>query len=403
MIFRCVRSRPCWRRFFFDICWVIGVFGMIAHLPAFSQKANIVFIFADDLGFRDLPSHGARQNTMPNLDQLAAQGMSFSNFTVPNAVCSPSRASFLSGKNPHKTGINSALTRGSRRGIAEEELTIAELLKGQGYATYLVGKWHVGHREIHRPNRHGFDNFFGILMSHDQTRDLYRNDDLIEQRTDLGNLTTRFTSTASDWIREHRDSSQPFFLYFAHVSPHVPLEVSDKVSELEIGSSYSRSLFELDWSVGKIIESLELNGLLSNTLIVFSSDNGPWSSKGEEGGAVAPLRGGKRTDHEGGVRIPAIFYWKGRVAPSSINHSLASITDLYATFAELAGEESAKEILEDSESLLNQISAPNNFVGPREEVYFFSERFLTAVRWENYKLHINAGVWKLYDLSLIHI
>jgi arylsulfatase A-like enzyme len=318
---------------------------------AATRPPNVVVIFTDDQGYGDVGVFGAKGYTTPNLDRLAKEGAKFTNFHVAQAVCSASRAALLTGCYSNRVGIHGALGPNSNHGINASETTIAELLKSRGYATGMAGKWHLGHREQFLPPRHGFDESFGLPYSNDMwpfhpeakagtypKLPLYENGRVIDDEitpVKMDQLTTRYTERAVSFIE--RNKNTPFFFYLAHAMPHVPLAVSDKFRGKSAAGLYGDVIMEIDWSVGEVLRALEKHGLVDNTLVIFTSDNGPWLSYGTHAGSAGPLREGKGTFWEGGTRVPALMRWPGKIpAGTTINDYLMTI-DLLPTLAGLSG------------------------------------------------------------------
>ena len=372
---------------------------------------NIVIILADDLGYGDLGCYGHPSIRTPNLDRMAAEGMRFTDFYAAAEVCTPSRAALLTGRYPIRSGMCDAQFRVLRRnaagGLPAEETTLAQALKTRGYATACTGKWHLGNYEnnpAHHPRRHGFDFYFGLPHSNDMNptpaapsgatgrldqqaewwaAPLYRNEQLIERPADQTTLTRRYTAEAVQFIHEHRRA--PFFLYFAHTFPHVPLFAS---AEFRSGSGrglYGDVVEELDWSVGQVLTALRREGLAKNTLVFFTSDNGPWLTQGEAGGSAGLLRDGKGSTWEGGMREPGIAWWPSRIQAGVVNHELACTMDLFATSLKLAGISTPTDRLIDGVDM-----APLFFgKGPSQRDVFFYYRGaqLYAVRKGPFKAH----------------
>lgn len=305
-----------------------------------TQKAgrpNIVFIYADDLGYGDLGCYGAPDIATPNLDQLAAGGVRFTDFYSASPVCSPSRAALLTGRYPIRQGINGVFFPDSYTGLDSAEVTLAETLRGAGYRTGMVGKWHLGHLEAFRPTKHGFDSYFGIPYSNDMTSVVYlRNNTVEDFKVDQRYITQRYTQEALKFIDQNR-RDKPFFLYVAHNMPHVPIYASPEFVGKSGRGLYGDVIGELDWSVGQIMKKLRDNGLEANTLVIFSSDNGPWLVMGEDAGSAGPLREGKQTTFEGGMRVPAIVYWKGKIPAGRTETGLATMMDWFPTLTKLGG------------------------------------------------------------------
>jgi arylsulfatase A-like enzyme len=311
------------------------------------QKPNIVLIFADDLGYGDLGSYGASERQTPHLDQMAEDGAKFTQFYVPHAVCSASRAALLTGAYANRLEIFGALDHTAKHGLNPDETTIAELLKEQGYTTGMVGKWHLGHLEPFLPGKQGFDSYFGLPYSNDmwphhpEAKDYYpplpliQGDSILEIMDDQSLLTSRYTEKALEFIEKNQD--QPFFLYLAHSMPHVPLYVSEKFKGKSPQGMYGDVIMEIDWSVGEIRKKLKALGMEENTLIIFTSDNGPWLSYGGHAGLTGGLREGKGTSWEGGIRVPAIFTWPGKIKSGIVQNQAAMTVDILPTIAAITG------------------------------------------------------------------
>lgn len=310
-----------------------------------AQKPNIVLIFADDLAYGDLGIYGAKGWSTPNLDQLAKDGVRFTQFYVPHAVCTASRAALLTGTYANRLELYGAIDHSANHGLNPDETTIAEMLKANGYQTGMVGKWHLGHHPEFLPTRQGFDSYFGLPYSNDmwpnhpEVKGYYPQLPLIEGETtiayleDQRELTSWYTQKSLEFIDQHQ--GQPFFLYLAHSMPHVPLYVSDKFKGKSEQGLYGDVMMEIDWSVGEIRKKLQALGLEENTLIIFTSDNGPWLSYGGHAGLQGGLREGKGTSWEGGIRVPAIFTWPGTIPAGTIQNQAAMTIDLLPTLAKI--------------------------------------------------------------------
>ncbi|WP_035467524.1 sulfatase family protein [Algoriphagus mannitolivorans] len=311
------------------------------------QKPNIILIFADDLAYGDLGIYGAKGWTTPHLDQLAKDGARFSQFYVPHAVCTASRAALLTGTYANRLELYGAIDHSANHGLNPDETTIAEMLKANGYQTGMVGKWHLGHHPEFLPTRQGFDSYFGLPYSNDmwpnhpEVKGYYPPLPLIEGETtiayleDQRELTTWYTQKSLEFIEQNHN--QPFFLYLAHSMPHVPLYVSDKFKGKSEQGLYGDVMMEIDWSIGEIRKKLEALGLTENTLIIFTSDNGPWLSYGGHAGLQAGLREGKGTSWEGGIRVPTIFTWPGTIPVQTVQNQPAMTIDILPTLANLTG------------------------------------------------------------------
>ncbi len=330
----------------------LAVFAVLAPLASAADRLpNIVLIFTDDQGYADVGVYGAKGYETPHLDAMARAGTRFTNFHVAQAVCSASRAALLTGCYPNRIGISGALGPSSNHGLHDAETTIAEMLKQRGYATGMAGKWHLGHREPFLPNRHGFDESFGLPYSNDMwpyhpeakagtypKLPLYENGRIIDPEITPDkqrDLTTRYTERAVTFIERNRE--RPFFFYLAHSMPHVPLFVSDKFKGKSKKGLYGDVIMEIDWSVGEVLGALKKHNLERDTLVIFTSDNGPWLSYGEHAGSAVPFREGKGTAWEGGTRVPCIMQWPGTIPANAVRDKRFMTIDLLPTLAGRVG------------------------------------------------------------------
>jgi len=375
---------------------------------------NIIFIYADDLGYGDPGCYGNKDIKTPNLDRMAAEGLRFTNFYSCSPVCSPSRAGLLTGRYQVRSGITEVLFPNSSGGIDSSEITIAELLKGKGYVTGIIGKWHLGHLSQYLPVRHGFDYWFGLPYSNDmewQPRKdpplpLMRNETIIDQPAYQNTLTQRYTSEAVNFISIHKD--HPFFLYFPHTFPHVPLHVSAEFNKTS-SSLYGDVVQELDKSVGDVLNILKIYGLEENTMVVFSSDNGPGYARNVPDsighGNTGGLKGWKATTFEGGIREPAIVYWKGKIKPGTVISDPAIMLDWFPTFAGLAGCTLPSDRVIDGKDISGLLFNKGKRSG--NEFYFYFGKQFEAMRegkWKFKKAHenysfLNAHGDLLYNLE----
>jgi arylsulfatase A len=296
--------------------------------PANAQPPNIVIVFCDDLGYGDAGCYGSRIRT-PNINRMARDGALFRQFCAASPVCSPSRAALLTGRYGVRTGVPTVLTPEDPYGLADSEVTIAQMLKPAGYKTKCIGKWHLGSAPPYLPTNRGFDEYFGIPYSNDQSPSiLMENTAIIETPVNLATLTQRYTEQAVDSIRRSKEA--PFFLYLPHTFPHIPLAASSTFRGKSAMGLYGDVIEELDWSVGQILQEIASNGLDANTLVMFSSDNGPWFQ-----GSPGRLRGRKGDTFEGGLRVPFIARYPGRIPPGQVLRSFASGLDILPTVARL--------------------------------------------------------------------
>ena len=363
-----------------------------------ASAPNVVIIFVDDMGYADIGSYGATAYETPHLDQMAAEGTRFTDFYVSQPVCSASRASLLTGSYANRIGIHGALGPGSTHGIHDDEVTLAELFKSKGYATAVFGKWHLGHHPQFLPTRHGFDEFYGIPYSNDMWPyhpenpeawgDLptFEGEEIIGYNTDQSRFTTDFTTRAVEFIRTRAASDTPFFLYLAHPMPHVPLFVSDeRTGESGVGL-FGDVIQEIDWSVGEVMGALKDAGVDQNTLVMFASDNGPWLSYGNHAGSAEPLREGKGTAFEGGVRVPFIVRWPGVIPGGGEVSTPAMTIDVFPTLAQVIGADLPDRTI-DGKSIWGLMSGETT-ISPQEAYYFYYRRNeLHAIRSGKWKLH----------------
>jgi len=366
----------------------VAALGMPILARGRNRPPNFVLIYADDLGYNDLSCYGAKLINTPRLDRMAAEGVRFTDFYSAAAVCTPSRAALLTGCYPPRVSLPAVLNPSSNIGISDKEITLAELLKSRGYATACIGKWHLGHHKRFLPTRHGFDYYYGLPYSNDMPRPgnpvpLIRNEQIIEQPVVQETLTERYTQQAIEFITRNRN--RPFFLYLPHTMPHVPLSVSPRFAGKSKAGLYGDVVECIDWSTGEILDTLAKLGLDEDTLVMFSSDNGPWLSQKEHGGSALPLRAGKGTTWEGGMREPGIFRWPGRIRAGRTCREIAATIDILPTFAALAGAQTPNDRIIDGRDI-SPLLFEDNARSPHDAFFYY---------WQ-YELHaVRSGKWKL--------
>lgn len=367
------------------------------------KQPNIILIYTDDQGYGDLGCFGASGYKTPNIDKLAENGIRFTDFYAPQAVSSASRAGLLSGCYPNRIGISGALMPNANKGINEEEILIPELLKQKGYNTAIFGKWHLGDHRKFNPINHGFDLFYGIPysidmlpMSYDgipggsKTKypllPVYWNDSIISHLNSLPGIDTltRFlTEKSVEFISNNKN--KPFFIYFPHPMPHTPLGVSEKFRNSTKQGKYGDVISEIDWSVGQIVAELKKHKLLENTLIIFTSDNGPWLNFGLHAGSTAGLREGKGTSWEGGQRVPCIMYWKDQIPKGIVSNKICSAIDILPTLAEITGTKLPNRKI-DGISILSLMKNKKNADPRNVFLYYYENNQLQAIRYGDWKL-----------------
>ena len=334
---------------FLLLCLALVAATVVQAAP--SSLPNVVVILIDDMGYADIGPFGAKGYTTPNLDQMAKDGTKFTNFHVAQPVCSASRTALLTGCYSNRLGIHGALGPQAKNGIADTEMTLAQLVKQKGYATCAVGKWHLGHHPQFLPTRHGFDEYLGLPYSNDMwpyhpemkkntfpNLPMFDGEKIINPDVtadDQAQLTTQYTERAVSFIQRSKD--KPFFLYLAHNMCHVPLFVSSKFKGKTERGLFGDVIEEIDWSVGEVMKALDKAGVADNTWVIFTSDNGPWLSYGEHAGSAEPLREGKGTCWEGGVRVPCLMRWPGKIPAGAVNDQMAMTIDVLPTLAGVIG------------------------------------------------------------------
>lgn len=409
--------------------------GSVLPNLAFSQsesnqkKPNIVVVFCDDLGYGDLGTFGHPTIRTPNLDRMAVEGQKWTNFYVAAPVCTPSRAGLLTGRYPIRSGMCSdkrgVLFPDSAGGLPQSEKTIAELLKPEGYATACIGKWHLGHLKQYLPTNNGFDYYYGIPYSNDMDKTqegrklgrdafwqpkpeyydvpLMRNEEIIERPADQNTITKRYTEETIKFIKENKD--QPFFVYLAHSLPHVPLFASEEFMNTSERGLYGDVIEEIDHGVGQIVKTLQELNIDDNTMIVFTSDNGPWLTFDDHGGSAGLLRDGKGSTWEGGMREPTIFWWPGKIKSGKIT-GMGSTLDLLPTICSIAQAEKPNDRILDGYDLSPVLFEKKD--SPRNEMFFYRGQQLRAARKGDFKAHFYTkteyvgGKVEEYDPPLLY-
>jgi arylsulfatase A len=378
-----------------------------------ANHPNIILIMADDLGYGDLGCYGHPTIRTPNLDRMAAEGLRFTDFYSGANLCTPSRAALLTGRLAVRSGMaggpgRHVLYPTNSGGLPTNEITIATALKAEGYQTACIGKWHLGHLPQFMPNSHGFDHFFGLPYSNDmdpinskarnaespsQNPDykkfnvpLMRNEKILERPANQNTLTKRYTEEAIRFIQENK--KKPFFIYFPQTFPHVPLFASEKFKSKSARGLYGDTVEEVDWSVGQIIETLRKEKLAENTLVIFTSDNGPWLNMKLNGGSGGLMRDGKAGTWEGGHRVPAIAFWPGKIKPGRVTSEVASAMDLFSTSLKLGGAEIPKDRIIDGVDM-SPILFDSGHSQREAQFYYYGDQ-LYAIRKGVFKAHFTT-------------
>ena len=396
----------------FAVSMAFVVIGAVAFAVDFEYEefphTNFVVIFCDDLGYGDLGCFGHPTIDTPNLDQMAREGMRFTQFYSASSVCTPSRAALLTGRLPIRSGMchdrRRVLFPDSQGGLPDDEITIAELLRANGYATGCIGKWHLGHLPQYLPTNNGFDSYFGIPYSNDMDRvadspkgreaflkpkveyfnvPLMRDTKIVERPADQTTITRRYTEEAVQFIQKNKD--RPFFLYLPHSLPHVPLFRSTEFAETSRRGLYGDVIEEIDWSVGQVLRTLRHLKLEENTLVFFTSDNGPWLIFGDQGGSAGLLKDGKGCTWEGGMREPALAWWPGTIGPGQTCAELSSTMDLLATCCTLSDTDLPEDRVLDSHDLTPVLLGQG--ASSRESILYYRGTQLMAARLGPWKAH----------------
>ncbi|MCB1226396.1 MAG: sulfatase [Verrucomicrobiales bacterium] len=364
-----------------------------------TARPNVVIFLVDDLGYADVGCFGAKAYKTPHLDRMAEEGIRLTSFYVSQAVCSASRASLMTGCYANRVGMQGALNHTSRDGINPTEYLLPEFLHDEGYACGIYGKWHLGTTMMFHPLKHGFDDYLGIPYSNDNSRyhpvlggempplPLYEDDRIIELDPDQRQFTRRFTEHAVRFIEENRE--RPFLVYLPHVMPHVPIFANPDFLGTSGGGLWGDVVTELDWSMGQILATLKRCGVDDNTLVMFWSDNGPFLSYGEHAGHAEPFREGKLTSYEGGVRVPFIARWPGRIPAGSVSDAPVMEIDILPTLASLLGEELPQDRELDGKDITPVLLGEEGARSPHEALFFWAGEELQAVRSGHWKLHFD--------------
>lgn len=378
--------------------FLVTLLALSSVLSAAERKPNVVLILTDDQGYADLGCYGSTRIKTPRIDKMAAEGIRFTDFYAAASVCTPSRAAMLTGCYPQRIGIGEipplpggkpwqtrVLFRNAPFGLDSNELTIGKMLKNAGYATMCVGKWHLGDQKPFLPMSHGFDDFFGILYTNDMPPvDFVRGGSIVEEKIDQSTITNRYTEESMKFIETNKD--RPFFLFLSHTLPHVPLAASEKFKGKSAAGLYGDAIEEIDDSTGRILDQLKQLGIDDHTLVIYTSDNGPWLAKGEDGGLATPLRGGKGGSYEGGFREPCIMRWPGRIPAGSVCAEVATQMDFLPTLAKFAGVTSSPPKPIDGKDISDLMLAKDGAKSPHESFFYYVGNRLHAVR---------SGQWKL--------
>lgn len=381
------RRHPWWP------CLVALVLLIPLRAAAEAPRPNVILIVADDLGYGDLGAYGATDLATPNIDRLAQEGLRFTDFYAVANTCSPSRAALMTGRHPPRSGVNAVLFHDTPEGLPHHEITIAELLRDAGYRTGMIGKWHLGATEEFMPPRHGFDEFFGVPHSNDEKNFfVYDGARRLPEAVDQSQLIRRYSDRALAFLEGAAHDERPFFLYIAHNAPHVPLYPSAAFAGRSRRGTFGDVVEELDASVGEVTARVRELGIERETLVIFTSDNGPWLAMRDWGGSAGGLRGGKTSTFEGGHRVPALARWPGRIPGGTEARDVANMMDWLPTIAELAGVDLPSDRPIDGRSLAPVLERS----GARETTPFFYFRLRLPIGDQHAQVGaVRDGRWKL--------
>lgn len=386
---------------------LISIVGIANSKAADQTPPNIIFILCDDMGYGDLGCYGSKNINTPNIDRMAKEGVKLTSFYASAPICTPTRASFMTGCYAERVGLSTPLHVYDEVGINSKEITVAEVLQNAGYKTACIGKWHLGHRHQDHPSQHGFDFYWGTPMGHmfnrlevgkaiDDTSDSFLDQHKEIPFPEFGDLTEKLTQQSVSFINQNK--KKPFFLFLSHPMPHEPLAVSKKFEGKSKAGLYGDVIECIDWSTGQILDSIKNNGIEKNTIVVFTSDNGP--KKGD--GSAGPFRGFKHDPYEGGVRMPCVFWGPGRIAENNTYKGIATMMDLFPTFASFANTEVPMQQKIDGFNIKNNLTHSGTKVQQSEFFYFIRHGILAGVRVDNWKLLIRdrrKRVLELFDLK----
>ncbi len=360
-------------------------FAISLVVSAETRQPNVIFVLTDDLGYSDIGCYGATKVRTPHIDQLASEGIRFTDFHTAASICSPSRAAFLTGGYPQRAGlymgINPIRTAHWFLGLHPDEITIAELFQQHGYATHMVGKWHLGTEPEFLPRRQGFDSYYGMPCNFSHSPKFFDGDDLVFAKTPLDRLTELYTERVTRII--HESGEEPFFLYLAHNYPHTPYQAGEAFKGSSKDGVRGDVMQELDWGIGEMMKALKEAGIADNTLVIFTSDNGPTKNR-----YAQPFRGTKYVTFEGGHRVPFIWHWPARITDGFVSDVSVNAMDLFPTLAQILGSELPSGRVYDGESLLPLLAGKPLERNPEAPFYYYNCENLQAVRQGDWKLHL---------------